>query len=245
MNKVCFVSIDVERSVENLDKILDIFKKYNLPATLFTTGYVLERYPERVLSWSRDFEIACHTFTHRYWDTISQEERETELEKFNKLYGQMFNRKPAGFRVPSHIIDESGLKLLENKGFLYDSSIVPHYPPFKRYRGYQGKAPLVPYYPDEQNCRQKGKMRILEIPAAGGLFGLPLVGVWIIKLPFFIFKISLGIYQPPFITLSMHPWDNLKTRFLRNLERMVKLLKSKNYQFANGREIYASISKNK
>ncbi len=254
MNKLCFVSIDVEadckarddfKGVENLDSILDIFRKYSVSATLFTTGYVLEKYPERVKSWSKDFEIACHTFTHRYWNTISQEQRRVELEKFNNLYLQIFNKKPAGFRAPSHIIDEDGLKLLEQNGFLYDSSIVPHYPPFKKYRGYQGRAPLLPYYPSGKHCRRKGKMSLLEIPASGLLFGIPLAGAWFSRLPLSLYNLLFNLCPPSFITLSMHPWDVSKPDFLEKLEQILELLKNKNYQFVNGKQIHASFSKNR
>ena len=48
-------SIDVEKDygkegfegVENLNKILDIFKSYGASATLFVSGQVLEKYPEK------------------------------------------------------------------------------------------------------------------------------------------------------------------------------------------------------
>lgn len=245
MDKLCFVSIDVERTVENLDKILDIFQKYNVSATLFVTGRILEKYPELVRAWSRDFEIACHTFTHRHWDTISQKERETELENFNRLYGQVFNRKPAGFRAPTHIIDEQDIMLLQEKGFLYDSSIVPYYPLLKQYEGYQGRASLLPYHPAQHNCRSKGQMRLLEIPASGLLLGIPLAAAWFARLPLLFYKVLFTLRAPSFVNLSMHPWDIFKPGFLGKLEKILKLLKGKNYQFSNGREIYESVSKNR
>lgn len=224
--KICFTSVDVEDGgVEDLDKILDIFKRYNISATLFVTGEALERYGNLVKEWSRIYEIACHSFTHKFWDTLSFGERKTELENFNNLYQKIFHRKPLGFRAPSHIIDKAGLKLLVNQGFLYDSSILPHYPPFKRYRGYRGRAPLLPYYPQG--------LKILEIPVRGQILGIPLAGAWITKLPFWFYKILFFIRCPEFITLSVHSWDKLK-----NFERIIRLLKNKHYQFLNGEQIY-------
>lgn len=219
--KICFTSVDVENGgVEELDRILDIFKKYNVPATLFVTGEVLERYRESVINWEKDYEIGCHGFSHKFWNTLSLEEREKELDDFINLYGKL----PKGFRAPSHIMDGDGLKLLEKKGFLYDSSVVPHYPFFKKYRGYKGKAPLLPYYSRE--------MRILEIPVRGQIFGIPLAGAWITKLPFWFYKILFFIHCPEFITLNIHSWDKLK-----NFEKTIKLLKNKHYQFLNGEQI--------
>ena len=246
--KVCFTSIDVEydfgkkekefQGVENLDKILSLFKRNNIPATLFITGEVLERYGDLIKKWGSDYEIACHAFTHRFWNNLNFEERKKELENFQEFYRKIFREAPRGFRAPSHLIDEEGLKLLEEEGFLYDSSIVPHYPFFKKYRGYKGKAPLLPYYPSIENCRKKGEMQILEIPVRGQMFGIPLVGTWLRKLPFFFYRILFVLHGPSFITLNLHSWDALSPQFAIKLEKILRLLKKKNYQFSNGEQIY-------
>lgn len=224
-NKICFVSVDVEGKLDNLDKILEIFKKYNISATLFVTGEILEQHRDLFKELSRNHEIACHSFTHRFWDILNKEERERELEKFISLYQSVFNEYPKGFRAPSHIIDEEGLGLLAKRDFLYDSSIVPHYPPLKKYRGYRKPSPLLPY------CLQGRK--ILEIPVRGQIFGIPLSGVWLNKLPFWLYKVLFFIDSPEFITLSIHSWDELN-----NFEKIIKLLENKNYQFLNGGELY-------
>ncbi len=241
--KTCFVSIDVEsdfaenksfEGVEKLDKILRIFKKNKIAATLFVTGNVLEKYLEKVREWSEDYEIACHSFSHRFWDTLSQEEREDELKRFIKLYREVFKMVPKGFRAPSHIIDEKGIKLLAERGFLYDSSIVPHYPFFKNYRGYKGKAPLKPYWYNE---------RIFEIPITGQLLGVPVAGTWISKLPSFIFGFLFGIYSPVFLTFNLHSWDSLNDKLLIKIEKILKLLKDRNYYFLTGLQVYETFSK--
>jgi len=237
--KICFTSIDLEhdisktsktfQGVENLEKILSLFKKYDISATLFVTGEVLEKHPHLVKEWSENYEIASHSFSHRFWNTLNSEERKQELENFINLYQKIFQRKPLGFRAPSHLIDEEGIELLEKKGFLYDSSIVPHYPPFKKYRGYRGKAPLLPFYPKGRN--------ILEIPVRGQVFGIPLAGAWIRQLPVCFYRILFAVYCPKFITLNMHSWDVLDPQFIGKLEKILKILKNNNYQFLNGEQI--------
>ena len=237
LTKTCFASIDVEKDlnreefqgVENLGIILDVFKKYNIPATLFVTGEVLQKYPEQFKRLAASHEIACHSFTHRFWNTLSTQERQKELDDFLNLYRQVFGRAPKGFRAPSHVIDQQGIELLDEKGFLYDSSVVPHYPPFKKYRGYKGKAPLLPY-------RLAG-MNILEIPVSGQLFGIPLAGAWIRGLPSFFYNILFFFHQPEFITLNMHSWDVLDKRFVGKLEKIIEVLKKDNYQFKNAEQL--------
>jgi peptidoglycan-N-acetylglucosamine deacetylase len=238
-NKICFVSIDVEndkresgkfRGVEEMGKILDIFGKYGIRATFFVTGQVLERYGSRVKSWAEDYEISCHAFTHRFWNTLNKEERGKELSDFIRLYYDIFNRNPIGFRAPSHIIDQDGIELLEKSGFLYDSSIVPHYPPFKKYRGYKGRFPLLP--------RKMPALKILEIPVRGQVFGIPVAGAWIAKIPFWFYYLLFEIYCPDFITLSLHSWDSLDGKCLNNLDKILNLLKNKKYRFSNGEQVY-------
>src|SRR3989344_6065649 len=123
MVKTCFVSIDIEqdlgsgfRGVESLDKILNIFKKYNIPATLFVTGEGLQKYPEKFQELALSYEIASHGFTHQFWNTLSPEERAKELDNFISLYRSVFKKSPVGFRAPSHVIDEEATDLLAQTG---------------------------------------------------------------------------------------------------------------------------------
>ncbi len=250
--KICFVSIDVEsdlakpqsfEGVENLDRIFNIFKKHNLSATLFISGNVLERCENRIRGWAESYEIASHSFSHQFWNNLNNEQRQEELDRFINLYKRIFNKNPKGFRAPSHIIDNSGLKLLEEKGFSYDSSVVPHSPFLKNYRGYRGKAPLSPYFPNYQDYMKKGEMRILEIPVSGVL-SFPLAGTWISKLPFFVYELLFRIENPDFLSLSLHSWDSLNDKVIIKLEKLIKLLKNKGYIFLDGKQIHEQFSKN-
>ena len=260
--KICFVSIDVEDDqnhplkplskrtwdgAKNLNNILDVFEKYNMPATLFTTGQVLERFPELAKQWSKKYEIACHTFEHNFLNNMSEAERRRDLENYFKLYKKIFKKMPRGFRAPSHIIDEKQMKLLQDKGFLYDSSIVPRFPFFMNYRGFKKRAPKTPYFPARANCRKKGDMGILEIPTSGLILGLPLWGGSLRYVPFKTYKDFFRVSCPKFLNLSMHSWDavsfrgkrsrNSGDKFLKILDRMINLLKTKNYKFMNGESI--------
>lgn len=250
--KICFVSIDVEsdlakpqsfEGVENLSRICDVFKKYNVSATLFITGNVFQKYEEKIKSWSKTYEIGSHGFSHKFWNNLNNEQRQKELDKFIGFYKRIFNTNPSGFRAPSHVIDEQGLKLVQEKGFLYDSSVVPHYPFLKTYRGYKGKAPQKPYFPNKENYRKTGKMKILEIPVSG-IFSIPLAGAWISKLPFFVYELLFRIKNPDFLVLSLHSWDSLNDKLISKIEKLLELLKNKNYRFLNGKQVYEQFSTN-
>jgi len=254
-DRICFVSIDVEsdfgqksfKGVEGLENILDIFKKYNISSTLFITGPVLEKYPDLVKKWSQTNEISCHNFTHATLDKLTLYQREKELNDFLKIYSSLFGQNPLGFRAPRFVIDGTQLELLEKHNFFYDSSVLSNYIPFKEYQGFKGKAPNTPYFPSRENYLKKGEMKILEIPIATQILGLPLFGIGLRYLPAIFWKILFKIHSPSFITLGMHSWDavpfsgkksfNSGEKFLKNLEELLFFLRKLNYRFLNGKEI--------
>jgi len=236
--KLCFVSIDIEhdtgtqdakifQGVDEMKKVLDIFETFSIPLTLFVTGDVLEKYRERVKVWAEKYEIASHSYAHRYFNELSAQEKEEDIKKFIKIYKNLFGQNPKGFRAPSHVIDDYTFDLLKKYGFTYDSSVVPHYPPLKKYRGYTGRAPLIPY-------KIGG---LMEIPATGQLMGIPLGGAWIRKLPIWFYEMLFSIHKPDFITLSMHSWDVLDARFLPKLIKILEILKNNGYVFKSGEQI--------
>ena len=252
-DKICFVSVDVEhdvgtgeekefRGISEMEQITDIFSRQEIPATFFVTGGVFLKFEDEVRKWSERYEIASHSYSHVYFNELSDEEKVLDIKKSLDLYSNVLSKSPKGFRAPSHVIDELTVNALKENGFLYDSSIVPHYPPFKKYRGYKGSAPKKPYNPGEGNIRKRGGMHILEIPVAGQIMGIPLAGVWIRKLPHLVYKILFSIDNPKFVTLSMHSWDGLGDGdFYKKLENMILLLRNKGYTFKTGEQIYRGV----
>lgn len=250
--KICFISIDVEsdlakpqkfKGVENINRVFNVFKKYDISATLFVTGNVFEKYSEEIKSWSGNHEIAFHGYSHKFWNLLTSQERKKEIDDFIFLFKRTLNVKLQGFRAPSHVIDNEVISFLEEKGFSYDSSVVPHYPLLKSYRGYRGRAPQEPYFPSREDYRKKGRMNILEIPVSG-ILSIPLAGTWISKLPLFVYEILFKIKSPEFLSLSLHSWDSLNDKLIIKLEKLLGLLKNKGCVFLNGKQIYEQFSKN-
>lgn len=282
--KICFLSIDVEPSsarsdrasegkkkfegIEELDKMLDIFKKHRASATLFATGEVLEKYPDLVRKWAKDYEIGCHSYSHTTLDKLEILEREKQVKDFIKLYEKILNKKPKGFRAPRNVIDNEQFPILEKHGFLYDSSVFPRYPwPVQQYQGYKGRAPLLPYWPSKEDYRNpirrkaSNGVKILEIPESPiTFFGLPvlnipLVATWLRKWGPEVFKFIFQFTRPKYISFNMHSWDGVEFKgkssrnsgknYLRQLNKMLEFLKKIGYEFKKGEEIYEEFSKNK
>jgi len=262
--KTCFLSIDVEKrenqknqpfeGVDNLDNILNVFKKHNVPATLFVTGEVLEYAPDLVKKWAKDFEIGCHNYFHNQLNKIDFIERERQIKNFVNLYKNVFGILPKGFRAPRNIIDNKQFPILSRYGFVYDSSVFPRYPwSFRVYSGYLGRAPIIPYFPSEKNYKKRGEIALLELPESPAPFSIPLAGTWLRKLGVKFFRFIFKLKKPQFISLGMHSWDGVKfegkssknsgKEFLKQLDEIIKFLKGIGYEFKSGEQIYKEISK--
>ena len=260
MRKTCFVSIDVERDnfgnkdtfqgVENLDNILDIFKKHKVRVTLFVTGHVLELYPDLIKKWAKEHEIGCHNYVHTPLDEIDLSHRERQIKKFVSIYKSIFKEYPKGFRAPRNIIDNEQFEILERYNFIYDSSVIPRHIALHRYKGYKGRAPIESYQPSIRNYRKKGKkekMDLIEIPNTPLLGGIPFAATWIRRLGVGFFGFLLFLKKPKFLSLTMHSWDGIKFKgrssrnsgkvFLRQMDELLGLLQENNYQFLSGEEI--------
>lgn len=184
---------------------------------------------------------------------MSKSEREQDIQHYINVYKKIFKKMPCGFRAPSNIIDEEQMKLLQDKGFLYDSSIVPRFPFFMKYRGYKKKAPIIPYHPSYNDCRKRGNMSILEIPTSGLILGIPLWGGSLRYIPFNVYRDLFRVSCPAFLNLAMHSWDavsfrdvkfkNSGDKFIKILDKMICLLKAKDYEFMSGRDIAQKFSK--
>jgi len=270
--KTCFLSIDAEKregqkdqpfeGVDNLDNILNIFRKHNVSATIFVTGEVLEYAPDLVKKWSKDFEIACHNYWHVQLDKINLAERERQVKDFVNLYKGVLGYSPKGFRAPRNVIDNEQFPILERYGFLYDSSVLPRYSwPVRQYEGYRGRAPISPYYPARDIYRKKGDMKILEVPESPMTFlglpllNVPLVATWLRKWGNKVFKLLLISTKPKYLNFNMHSWDGVKFKgkgsknsgkeFLKQLNEMLEFFKKIGYEFKSGEQIYEEFSKNR
>lgn len=198
------VSISPQQYIyrEVIPFILDLLQKYNLRVTFFVIGRDLMIKENRAIVQaisSRGHEIGNHSFTHpigfRY---LSRKEKETEIARAEILIGDTVGIKPIGFASPAYDIDEITLQLLEERGYLYDSSVYPSYFSFwaKSYRHLKtlcfnrsfhssvksnswGKlsymfAPRRPYHPSNNTLLRRGTLRILEIPMSSiPFFGMP------------------------------------------------------------------------
>ncbi|MBU1864212.1 MAG: polysaccharide deacetylase family protein [Candidatus Omnitrophica bacterium] len=168
-----------------LPRFLDLFGQYDIKATFFVVGRDL-LVPARISllkeAVRRGHEIANHTMNHTEgFSYLPAHKKKGEIEEAEKVIESTLGVKPVGFRTPSNDVDEETLKILEDRGYVYDSSLMPTYygPILKRLKfsslsiprkdNYLGKwhygfSPLHPYNPSYTSLHRRGTMKLLEIP---------------------------------------------------------------------------------
>jgi polysaccharide deacetylase family protein (PEP-CTERM system associated) len=92
-------------------------------ATFFVLGWLAERLPNLIREiQSRGHEVASHGYNHNLCNQQSHADLKRELTESKKLLEDITGSKVFGFRAPNFSIDDDILKLIEDCGYLYDSS---------------------------------------------------------------------------------------------------------------------------
>lgn len=169
----------------SLPRFLELFKAHDIKATFFVVGKDLYC-PSKVNLLKRaaqeGHEIANHSMTHAEgFSYLSLERKKQEIIEAEKIIHDKLGILTKGFRTPSNDVDSEVLGILEDRGYIYDSSLLPTYfgPLLKRLKfvsvkipgknHYLGRfsygfSPLIPYNPCMEAIWKRGKMRLLEVP---------------------------------------------------------------------------------
>ena len=112
--------------IQGIDKILDWLRQNDTLATFFVVGELLEYKPElldKIIE--NDHEIGFHTMHHNRLDEDDFKEKfSQELDRFAELT----QKRSIGFRAPTFSLNNTSswaIDTLEQKKYLYDSSIIP------------------------------------------------------------------------------------------------------------------------
>ena len=112
-------------------KILELLREEELTATFFVPGMIAEQYPQHVNAIANaGHEIAHHGYTHTAPDPADPALVEREIEEGLDALHRVVGIRPVGYRAPDGMISDLALRLLTERGFVYDSSfkddIVPY-----------------------------------------------------------------------------------------------------------------------
>jgi peptidoglycan/xylan/chitin deacetylase (PgdA/CDA1 family) len=169
---------------QGLPRLLDLYDKYDVDATFFYTGNIVELEPEVVdiVKERGNHELGCHGYSHEIecgFDCMLPETQEEHLRKSKDIIEKTANAEIISFRAPALRIGQETLPLAEKLGFKLDSSVSSQRFDVGLSFGTKEKikwlfAPRDVYHPSKDNPYRKGNLKILEIPVSALI--LPYIG---------------------------------------------------------------------
>jgi len=228
-------------------RFLDLFLEFNIKATFFVVGKDVLREDNRLIIKKiseSGHEIANHTMNHLHgFKRLSRREKEKEIKDMEDVVSNIICEPIIGFRAPSWNVDEETIEILEERGYLYDSSIFPTYllpllrlAHFIKSRGKErfnslggrlihGLSPTIPYTPSKGKIWKRGKMDIVEWPiSVTPILRIPLYGTFLFSTGMYLFRSSLSgfrkrnslfMYELHGIDLLDFKLDNVDVRLRR------------------------------
>jgi len=110
--------------LRGLDRLLDSLDEHRIKATFFIPGIVAEVYPEKVSQVDeKGHEIALHGYAHENFAMLTPAEQETALKKGIAALKKVTGKTPFGFRLPEGNSTPETIGIINDAGFLYDSSL--------------------------------------------------------------------------------------------------------------------------
>lgn len=120
-----------------IPRILDLLRRYEVPATFFIPGHTLETYPkESHLVAEAGHEIGHHGWTHMPPNDMSREQEEEGLVRANEQIRKLTGKYARGYRSPSWDLSPNSVELLLKHNFVYESSMMGNdYMPYRVRKG--------------------------------------------------------------------------------------------------------------
>ena len=184
-----------------IPRFLDLFAEQGVHATFFVIGRDLQdRRHRQVLRRALDagHELANHSWSHpRELADLPLKQKCDELLRAHELVQDHFGLSMRGFRAPCYDMDPEAVDILEQAGYLYDSSVHPSLVvtlfdvvvwmkslfrvwEFRKNCLINGTAPTRPYFPGARALHRAGPQRsIVELPVnVWSPFRVPFYGTW-------------------------------------------------------------------
>ena len=153
-----------------IDEFVDLIDDLDVPLSVFVVGRTLEKYPEEIdrLFDRLDCEFHLHSYQH---DTSKDYDFREEVLQGKEAFRNHFGTDPIGYRAPQGNITDEEIRILEELGFEFDSSVFPSYRP-GIYNNLS--APLAPYKPEGSSLMEipLGVFPGIRVPTSQSYFKL-------------------------------------------------------------------------
>ena len=106
-------------------RILALLEKYEIPATFFVPGDTIRRHREVVKDiHARGHEVGHHGDVHESPPNLSLDDEKRVLDAGIEAIESIIGERPNGYRSPAWDLSPNSVRLFQEYGFLYDSSMM-------------------------------------------------------------------------------------------------------------------------
>jgi peptidoglycan/xylan/chitin deacetylase (PgdA/CDA1 family) len=106
-------------------RLLKILAKRGITSTFFVPGYTAVRYPGVIRSIvEHGHEVAHHGYLHEAMRGLTEAQEAAILDRGLEVLESVTGTRPTGYRAPMWELNWHSPKLLRDRGFLYDSSLM-------------------------------------------------------------------------------------------------------------------------
>jgi peptidoglycan/xylan/chitin deacetylase (PgdA/CDA1 family) len=106
-------------------RILELLGRHGVRSTFFVPGYTAHRYPGVVRAIvDAGHEIAHHGYLHEAMAGLSEQQEAAILDRGSDVLEAVTGQRPVGYRAPMWELNWQSPRLLTERGFLYDSSLM-------------------------------------------------------------------------------------------------------------------------
>lgn len=124
-NRMSAISHQAYGPLAGVPRILDLLAKHDITSTFFVPGYSALRYPDVVRRIAGEgHEIAHHGYLHEAMAGLTAAEEAAVLDRGLHALERFAGVRPVGYRAPMWELNWHSPKLLRDRGFLYDSSLM-------------------------------------------------------------------------------------------------------------------------
>src|SRR5258705_13816678 len=106
-------------------RLLKILARHGVTSTFFVPGYTAVRYPDVIRAIvDAGHEIAHHGYLHEPMFGLTEDQEATILDRGLEALDAVAGVRPSGYRASMWELNWRSPKLLRDRGFLYDSSLM-------------------------------------------------------------------------------------------------------------------------
>lgn len=130
--------------VTGVPRLLRLLESHGIKATFFVPGFTAYRYPDVVRRIAAaDHEIAHHGYLHEPLSGVDEVTEARYLDRGLEALAEVTGQRPAGYRAPMWELNYRSPRLLHERGFAYDSSLMDADLPYELAATPDGSASIV------------------------------------------------------------------------------------------------------